>query len=423
MSTFQTLKRESQFMRRDRALVAWALVVLCLSSLATFSGLLEVRYQQDTIKRLLHADQIDRSEELSKQTDWGSAAYYGFHLTYDEPSNFAFAAMGQRDMSPWKHRLRLLALEGQIYEHDAGNPELALIGRFDFAFFAAFVLPLILIFILHDLKAGERVAGRFNLLVATTGSDKSLWWSRAFLKSTSILMAALAPLFITGFSSGAAFSTLLAAAALVTVYIVIWTLLCMGFASWKRSASVILATLVGVWILLGTILPAGGRMLIDRLVPIPSGAEILMTQREAVNDAWDLPVEDTMTPFFERYPQWGSYTHTGEGFDWAWYYAFQQMGDQQAKHLSSAYRAGRLERDRMAGLLAFAAPPALLERLLQKLAATDVSSALTYEDQVRSFHSELRAFYYPGFFGDEPFDPNRLADLPQFSLEKESTNP
>ncbi len=418
MSTFRTLMRESRFMARDHVVVVWVLVVLGLSSLAVFSGLAEVRHQRDAIERLLDADLKDRSAEFSRQSDWGSAAYYSFHLTYDAPSDFAFAAMGRRDASPWKHRLRMLALEGQIYEHDAGNPELVLIGRFDFAFFAAFVLPLILIFLLHDLKAGERVSGRFDLLVATSGAADSLWWWRAFLRSGAITIAALVPLFIAGASSGTAFATLCAAAALVTVSVVMWTVLCIGFASWRSSPPVILATLIGIWIALGTILPAGGRMVIDHVVPIPSGAEILMTQREAVNDAWDLPVEETMSPFFERHPEWAGYTKRGEGFDWAWYYAFQHMGDHKTEHLASAYTTGRLERDRMAGLLALAAPPALLERLLQKLAGTDMNSTLAYEQQARAFHARLRSFYYPGFFGDEPFSPDRLADLPRFSHEK-----
>lgn len=39
--------------------------------------------------------------------------------------------MGQRDVQPWKHRIRLLALESQIYERDVGNPSIALVGRFD----------------------------------------------------------------------------------------------------------------------------------------------------------------------------------------------------------------------------------------------------------------------------------------------------
>ncbi len=402
-------------MLRDRAVVVWMLVVLCFSSFAVWSGLAEVRQQHDSIAFLLDADQQDRSAEFTKQSDWGSAAYYSFHLTYDPPSDFAFAAMGQRDASSWKHRLRMLALEGQIYEHDPGNPELALIGRFDFAFFAAFVLPLILVFLLHDLQARERSAGRFDLLVASAGSDGSLWWRRAFLRSGGILVATIVPLLIAGVLSGATFSTLISAVALVVAYLLFWTLVSLWFASWKRSAPVILASLIGVWILLSTVLPAGGRVVIELLVPIPTGAEILMTQREAVNDAWDLPVEDTMEPFVERHPKWAGYTYTGEGFDWGWYYAFQQVGDQRAEHLSQAYTAGRVERDRLAGLFAIAAPPALLERLLQNLAGTDMRSVLDYEGRVRAFHAELRSFYYPGLFRDDPFDPGLLADLPQFS--------
>ncbi len=415
MSTFGALKRETRFMLRDRAFVVWMFAVLCFSSFAVWSGLAEVRQQYESIAFLMDADQQDRSVEFSKQSDWGSAAYYSFHLTYDPPSDFAFAAMGQRDASSWKHRLRMLALEGQIYEHDPGNPELALIGRFDFAFFAAFVLPLILIFLLHDLQASERSAGRFDLLVASAGSSGSLWWRRACLRSGGVLLATLVPLLIAGIFSGTTGSTLISAVVLVVAYILFWTLVCLWFASWRRSAPVILASLIGVWVLLSTVLPAGSRVIIERMVPIPTGAEILMTQREAVNDAWDLPVENTMGPFVERHPEWAGYTHSGEGFDWGWYYAFQQVGDQTAEHLSEAYTAGRVERDRLAGLFALAAPPALLERRLQNLAGTDMRSVLAYEGRVRAFHSELRDFYYPGLFRGDPFDPGRLSDLPQFS--------
>lgn len=415
MSMTNSLKREALFMFRDRAFLTWMLFVLCFASLAVWSGLAEIQQQRDSIAFLLEADQQDRSSEFAKQSDWGSAAYYSFHLTYDPPSNFAFAAMGQRDASSWKHRLRMLALEGQIYEHDPGNPELALIGRFDFAFFAAFVLPLILIMVLHDIQASERSAGRFDLLVASGGSERSLWWHRAFLRAAAILLVTVVPLLIAGVVSGTTLSTLISAAAGLVAYLVFWTLVCLGFSSWKQSGPMILASLIGVWILLSTVLPAGSRVIIDQMVPIPTGAEILMTQREAVNDAWDLPVEATLEPFVERYPEWEGYTHTGEGFDWGWYYAFQQVGDQTAEQLSAAYTAGRIERNRLAGLFAIVAPPALLERLLQNLAGTDMQSVLEYEGRVRAFHAELRAFYYPGLFGNDPFDSGLLPELPQFS--------
>lgn len=277
------------------------------------------------------------------------------------------------------------------------------------------MIPLILIFLFHDSQASERVAGRFELLVSTAGGDGSIWWRRAVLRSAGVLIAALLPLCIVGLLSGTAFSTLLIAMGYVVAYFVFWTLICNWFASWKRSAPVILSSLMGVWILFSAILPAGGRAMIDRMVPVPSGSEILMTQREAVNDAWDLPVEATMLPFYDRYPEWEGYTKTGEGFDWGWYFAFQQIGDQETEQLSSAYFKGRLERDRIAGLLAFLAPPALLERSLQKLARTDVAAILAYETEVRQFHSTLIDFYYPRLFREEPFDSKTLAELPQFA--------
>ena len=117
-------------------------------------------------------------------------------------------------------------------------------------------------------------------------------------------------------------------------------------------------------------------------------------------------------------PEWKGYTHTGDGFDWGWYYAFQQVADQTAEHLSDAYTTGRIRRDRLAGLFAIAAPPALLERLLQNLAETDMRSVLAYEGKVRAFHADLRSFYYPGLFGGNPFDPDLLAKLPQYSAEE-----
>ena len=415
MSVMATVKRETFFASRDRAFLIWMLVALSLSSISVWSGLTEIESQQATIKRVLIADEQDRLSELEKQSDWGGAAYYSFHFTYSEPSAFAFAALGQREVLPWKHRLRMLALEGQIYEHDSGNPELSLIGRFDYAFFAAFVLPLILIIMLHDLRASERTAGRYELLNATASSHRSLWFSRAALRATAIFLVSTIPLAIGGGVSGVGLSVLFSATVFLGLYIVFWTAVCLMFSNWQRSAPVILAALVGVWVLLGTVIPTASRMMIDQQAAIPSGADILMTQREAVNDAWDLPVSSTMTPFIERHPEWEGYVHSGEGFNWPWYYAFQQVGDQTAEQLSNAYQSGRLERDRLTRLAAILAPPVLLEHQLQSLASTDMRSAIRYENKVRAFHAELRRFFYPMLFGQKPFDAEKLRDLPEFN--------
>jgi ABC-2 type transport system permease protein len=411
---WRAARREAALVAREPAVWAWWLVVLCLSVLAVVAGRHEVGQQRATITRLIEADRHDREAAQQAQKDWGGVAYHSFHLSFDAPSDFAFAALGRRDDTAWKHRVRMLALEGQIHERDAAHPVLALVGRFDFAFLAAFVLPLVLIALLYDLRAGERLAGRHDLLVATAGTAAALWRWRALLRAAGVFVAAAMPLLWAGALAGSAPATLLAACALLAAHVLFWTLACAWAAAWQRPGELILAALLALWMLLALIVPAAGRLAIDRALPVPSGAELTLTQREAVNDAWDLPKAHTMAAFIERHPQWAAYSAVERPFEWKWYYAFQQVGDQRAEALSAAYTAGRRERDRWAGRLAWLAPPVLVERTMQLLAGTDLQASLAYEARVRAFHAELRAFCYPRLFRNEPFDRAELAALPRF---------
>ncbi len=413
-AVWSTLCRETGFLLRDRSVLALMAVTAALTAFAVWSGLQEVARQHETIGRLAAADRADREAALEQQNDWGGAAYYSFHLTYDPPSEFAFAAMGQRDSASWKHRIRMLALEGQIHESDAGNPEFALIGRFDAAFLIAFVLPLLLIVLLYDVRASERAAGRYELLCATAGRTGSLWAWRAGLRAASLYVVVLVPLLVGGWASGAGSGILLAASVVVLVYAAFWAVVCSWLAAWRQASPVILAGLVGIWMIVAVLVPATGRAVIDHLVAVPSGAEIIMTQREAVNDAWDLPKEKTMEAFLLRHPEWADYSGVERPFEWKWYYAFQQVGDQKTESLTDAYRAGKLERDRWAARVALLSPPALVERTFQQLAGTDVAAAMAYEDSVRRFHAELRAYHYPKLFLDVPFDQELLRDLPTY---------
>ncbi len=415
MSAFKFVLNELKFSAKDRTLLLWMAVVLGLSSLSVGFGLSEVRSQKKVIENLIVSDRQDRIAEQSKLSDWGSAAYYNFHLTYNSPSGFAFAALGQRDEQPWKHRIRMLALEGQIYERDVGNPSVTLIGRFDFSFLASFVLPLILIVLLYDLRANERTAGRYNLLESTAARPASLWRLRALIRVSAVSMCLLIPLVFAGWFAETDFLTLLSASAIILAYAIFWSLVCYCFCAWRKSGSVILMTLIGIWSVTAIVIPASARLIVDRTVALPSGADVLMLQREAVNDAWDLPKDATMKPFFERHPQWAHYQPEKSAFEWQWFFAFQQVGDQKTEQLAHAYRNGRLQRDQIAAWVSLIAPPSLLERSLQSLANTDLSASIRYENEVRSFHRKLREYYYPKFFNNEAFDKAALEQLPEFN--------
>lgn len=410
------LSRETRFLAKDRGALFWLLLAFVLSVVAVSFGIAEVREQRETIATLIEEDAADRSNALEGQEDWGSAAYYAFHLTYAPPSDFAFAAMGQRDSSPWKHRVRMLALEGQIHEADTRNADFGLVGRFDFAFLAASVAPLLLILLLYDLRASERTMRRHDLLVATAGSSRSLWLPRALVRVTAVALLLLIPLWVGGMIEGTAAGLALQASGIVVGSLLIWWLIVELVSRIDASPSILLTSLVGLWLALAIVVPAISKAAIEAANPVPDGGEILLLQRETVNDAWDLPKEATMDPFVERHPEYADHSEIGEeGFEWKWYYAFQQVGDQVVEPLATQYREARLERDRQASVATWASPTSLVERTFEKLAGTDARSMIAYEDRVRDYHGELRAFYYSLMFPEEPFDEELLSGLPAFT--------
>ncbi|MDY7098389.1 MAG: DUF3526 domain-containing protein [Pseudomonadota bacterium] len=418
----RNLSREARFLIKDRGALFWLLLAFVLSAVAVSFGISEVREQRETIATLVKEDAADRANALEGQSDWGSAAYYAFHLTYAPPSDFAFAAMGQRDSSPWKHRVRMLALEGQIHEADTRNADFGLVGRFDFAFLAASVAPLLLILLLYDLRASERTMRRHDLLVATAGSPRSLWLPRALVRVTALAMLLLIPLWVGSFIEGTSALLTLQASGIVIGSLLVWWLIVELVSRIDASPSVLLTSLIGIWLALAIVVPAVSKATIEAANPVPDGGEILLLQRETVNDAWDLPKEATMDPFVERHPAYADHAEIGEeGFEWKWYYAFQQVGDQVVEPLAQKYRDARRARDAQAGLAAFVSPTSLVERSFEKLAGTDARAMIGYEDRVREYHGELRAFYYPLMFPEEPYDAELLDGLPAYApqtLEK-----
>ncbi|MEL7540089.1 MAG: DUF3526 domain-containing protein [Pseudomonadota bacterium] len=406
------LTREVWFLSRDRAAQVWLVIAFAAASFAVVFGLQEVASQRDTIERLKTADAIERQVAVEEYRDWGGAGYYTFHLTYDEPSEFTFAALGQRDTAPWKHRIRMLALEGQIYETDAPNPDFALIGRFDYAFVVAILSPLFLILLLHDLRAGERANGRFELLEVTDGG---IWATRAVLRLAAVALVLLLPLWFAGLISGASALPVLFASVAVLVHLVFWWAIIAWINTRSWTAPVNLTTLFGVWLALAIVAPAGIKMAVDSAISVPEGGDIILTQREAVNDAWDLPVSATMEPFLERHPQFADYATIEGAFEWKWYYAFQQVGDQTVEPLSEAYRDGRIRRDELAAALSWFSPPAKIERVFQSIAQTDINANAAYESRVRAFHAKLRDYYYPLMFMDEPFTDDAISKRPAYS--------
>lgn len=415
------LAHEWRLLWRSRLALAGLLLLLILSTLAVVSGLSEVSRQQETIAHLAELQQQELATQQPKLThkgDAGSVAYYTFHGTWDAPSQAAFLALGLRDTAPYVLRVRALALQAQLHEGEVFNPELALAGRFDFAFVLVYLAPLILIALLYDLVSGERHAGRLATLLALPGAARSLWLRRAALRAALVFACLALPMLggalVSGTSAAACAVVLLA----VFAYVGFWTGLALIVATRSGSSIANATALMGCWAVLTLVLPTIGNAVLAQSVPVRQGVELMLAQRQAVHGAWDLPREDTMQRFFQTHPQWQHTAPLPTGFHWKWYYAFQQLGDESVAPQVAAYRDGLLARQRWSERLGWLLPGVGVQAILHRAAASDLLAQLAYQDAITAFHTRLRSFYYPYLFNELRFEADDFARLPRFLPEQ-----
>ncbi len=411
------LVHEWRLLWRSRLALAGLLLLLTLSSLAVVSGLSEVSRQQQTIARLADLQQQEMTAQQARLThkgDAGSAAYYTFIATWDEPSDAAFLALGLRDIAPYVLRVRALALQAQLHDGETFNPELALAGRFDFAFVLVYLAPLILIALLYDLVSGERHAGRLATLLALPGAARNLWLRRAALRSVLVFACLCLPMLGGALASGTAAATCAVVLFTVFAYIAFWTGLALIVAT-RGSSSIANATaLMGCWAVLTLVLPTIGNAALTQSVPVRQGVELMLAQRQAVHGAWDLPREETMQQFFHSHPQWQHTEALPPGFHWKWYYAFQQLGDESIAPQVAAYRESLLTRQRWSEHLGWLLPGVGVQAIMHRAAASDLLAQLAYQDAVAAFHAQLRNYYYPYLFNERRFEAEDFARLPRF---------
>jgi ABC-2 type transport system permease protein len=408
---------EARLLLRARLPVLALALLAALTIAALVAGMHEVARQRARIAAIPAAQAEDIAavaDYVDRSRDAGSAAYYSFHPTWDAPSPLAFAALGMRDVAPHILRVRALGLEAQIYDGDVFNPELALPGRFDFAFVLVFLAPLFALVLLHDLTSSEREAGRLPTLEALPGGGRRLFRRRVALRFALLLAAVGLPFGVGAAIAGVPIGTALAVLALAAGYLLVWTALALLVARRRWSSVANAATLAACWIVLVLVLPTLAHVLINRAVPVNEGAEIALAQREMVNRAWDIPREETMRRFYARHPQWADSPPLTAAFHYKWYFAFHQVGDESVADRVRSYRAGLERRASLAATIGWVLPSVGVQALLTRMAETDLVAQLAYQDRIRAYHARLRAFYYGYLFRDRPFGRADFARAPRF---------
>lgn len=414
------LAHEWRLVRRSRLCLSALVLLALLSAVSLWSGAREAARQQADIARLAPLQEQDVqavARRFAQGGDAGYAAYYTFYGTQDPPSGAAFLALGLRDVAPYVLRVRSLGLQAQLYEGETFNPELALAGRFDFAFVLIYLAPLFIIALLHDLVSGERQAGRLRMLLAMPGAGTRLWLRRAGLRTLLAIAAMALPLLLAAAVLPIGPAALAGVLAVLVAYAAFWCAVCVLVAARPWSSTAHATALMGCWVVLTLVLPTLAQMAITRGIPVDQGVDLMLAQRQKVHGAWDEPRDATMHKFFQTHPQWKDTAPLPVKFHWKWYYAFQQLGDESVAPAVAAYRDGLARRQGWTERLGWLLPGVAAQTALHRLAHTDLPAQMRYQERIETFHREMREFYYPYVFNERPFGPDDFAKRPRFQAQ------
>lgn len=395
-----------------------ALIFLFLVTvLALWSGHRSVQAQNAALTRITAAHQEDVARVAARYKDGGEAgyaAYYTNHLTWQAPAALAFAAFGQRDLQPIALRVRLLGLHSQLYESETVNPDLAVPGRFDFAFVLIYLVPLIAIALMHDLVTSERESGRLRLVGSLPVSQTGFWLKRTVLRYLLVFATVAMPFCAFAWISGASAWEIMNSTAIAGFYLAFWFGLSLLVAVVAHSSASSAAASLACFVILTLILPTAFNAFITRAVPAAKGVELTLAQRQEVHQGWDLPKAVTFEKFFRTHPEWRDTPPVNVRFHWKWYYAMHQAGDDAVAPMVAEYQRGLAKREDMTHWAGLLLPSVGTQVLLHRLANTDLQGQLDYQNRIAHFHTQLRQYYYPFIFHDKKFGAADFDKLPKF---------
>lgn len=349
--------------------------------------------------------------------DIGLLFYHNKFSLANAPNAWAAFANGQRDINPYLISVTMLALEGQIYDTDINNPVSLLLGNMDLSFVFIFLFPLVIIAFSYNLLSEQKESGIWSLLRAQTNESFRVILQKFLVRVAVIFSVALFLLFVAILYLHLPVDFIFfSITTLIILYLAFWFAVSFFVISLAKSSNFNASALVAVWVLICIVIPASLNLFLTRKYPMPEALQYVINQREGYHEKWDMAKEVTMKPFFEHYPQLKQYPFPQEKtFSWFWYYAMQQMGDDQTVASRRAIENKLAARQRFTNTFAFFFPTIQTQLGINNMAGSDLNTHLDFQQAVRKYHEQIRLHFYPTIFLNKAVDST---DIKAYKLEK-----
>ena len=412
---------------RSRGLVIGLLILFAVGLLSIHAGKVFIDRQEQIIE-LTDQAQTEHIERHVEYIDGhiGLLLYYIKFGFANERTPIAGLSIGQRDIRQAAQLINIRNLEEQKNTAEFLNPFFQLLGNLDLSFVLIYLFPLFIITLCFDLWSEERESGRWALLVVQSNNPRGIILSKLLLRLTMVILLLCLLLFIAILYLNIPLDfSLLSFVGLSILYICFWFSLSWWVASLSKSSKQNAIILLSSWLLLTTVLPVLGNTMVSTLYPIPEAYETTIDSRDGYHTKWDLPKAPTIEKFKAHYPQYEEYSHSeGKNFSWFWYYAMQQMGDDESLEARQAMKEKLRKRNDLTKWIGYFVPSIHTQLNMNALGKTDMTNYLNYMEALEAHHENLRLSFYKKIFEAKPIDTENWGNYKlEYFTEKRNLNP
>ncbi len=343
----------------------------------------------------------------------GLLLYYLKFSLVNETLPLSSLAIGQRDVNQSIQSVTIRGLEAQKYDADLTNPTNLLLGNLDFSFVLIYLFPLLIIAFTYNLISEEKESGTWRIVAVQSrnlfGHIGQLVAVRLVAVSGVLGLLVLLAIPFLGIPPNGAFRAFLGTSVL---YLLFWFSVCFWVISRQKSSSFNAILLVAIWLGLLVVVPATVNNYIVAKYPVPEALSTTLKQRKGYHEKWDMDKTVTVEKFYAHYPQFRKIPPVNTPTDWRWYYAMQQLGDDESARESAELRTKVGQRDQVSRTIALFIPTLHTQLQLNELARSGLGNQLRFLDQTTRFHEKIRLYFYPKIFRNAPVRAENWSDFP-----------
>jgi ABC-2 type transport system permease protein len=387
---------------RSNSVKIGVLFILLAGMISLFVGKQFIdKQQKSVVETALHQKEHIARNVKNHQDEIGLLLYYLKFSLVNNTLPINALSIGQRDVNPSVQSVTIRALEAQKYDSDLNNPSNLLLGNIDFSFVLIFLFPLLIIAFTYNIISEEKESGTWKIVMIQSQSPflfiLQLFTVRFFVVLLVLIITLFSSIIFLKIPLDSVFWTYLITSIL---YILFWFGVCFWVASLQKSSNFNTVLLLSIWIFLIIILPASINNYLINKYPTPEALETTLKQRKGYHEKWDMDKQATVDKFFKHYPQFNKFKMPEGDFNWLWYYAMQQMGDDESQKQSQDLRQKLQKRHEASVNIAQFVPTIHLQIQLNELAKSGLQNQVFFLDEMTKFHEKNRLYFYPKIFSE-----------------------